>query len=69
MVRKLTLQNQEKFKILLKQVNMLDHFDQDFIDQGQLTRVDVSPKSRKWTFHIRLPRLLKYEDYAVLRMR
>lgn len=48
---------------------MLDHFDQDFIDQGQLTRVDVSPKSRKWTFHIRLPQLLKYEDYAVLRMR
>ncbi|WP_425319125.1 PolC-type DNA polymerase III [Staphylococcus lutrae] len=44
---------------------MIDHFEQDFVEQGCLTRVDVSEKSRKWTFHIQLPRLLKYEDYAV----
>ncbi|REI00993.1 PolC-type DNA polymerase III N-terminal domain-containing protein, partial [Staphylococcus felis] len=61
----MTLQNQEKFKILLKQLNMVDHLDSDVVEQGELTRIDVSKKLRAWTFHIALPHFLKYEDYAV----
>lgn len=60
------LKDQEKFKILLKQIHMQDYFDQDIIEQGLLTRIDVSEKSREWIFHIQLPRFLKYDDYAVL---
>ncbi|MGV3243814.1 PolC-type DNA polymerase III [Staphylococcus sp. 11261D007BR] len=61
----MTLHKQDKFKILLKQLNMLDHFDEAFVEEGELTRVDVSEKSRAWTFHITLPYFISYEDYAV----
>ncbi|UXR77511.1 PolC-type DNA polymerase III [Staphylococcus sp. IVB6227] len=59
------IQNQEKFRILLKQLNMLDHFDEEMVAESALTRVDVSEKTRKWTFHITLPYVMRYEDYAV----
>ncbi|MCS4486281.1 PolC-type DNA polymerase III [Staphylococcus americanisciuri] len=59
------LQNQEKFKILLKQLNMLDHFDEEMVANSALNRVDVSEKTRVWTFHITIPSVMRYEDYAV----
>ncbi|MBI5974906.1 PolC-type DNA polymerase III [Staphylococcus sp. H16/1A] len=61
----MALQNQEKFKILLKQLKLTDHFDRDIVEQGELTRIDVSEKLREWTFYITLPHFLNYEDYAI----
>ncbi|PTG14627.1 hypothetical protein BU646_08430, partial [Staphylococcus chromogenes] len=51
----MALQNHEKFKILLQQLNLTTHLDETIVEEGELTRVDVSEKKRSWTFHIVLP--------------
>lgn len=61
----MALQNHEKFKILLQQLNLTTHLDETIVEEGELTRVDVSEKKRSWTFHIVLPYFLKYEDYLI----
>ncbi|WP_105992399.1 PolC-type DNA polymerase III, partial [Staphylococcus agnetis] len=61
----MALQNHEKFKILLQQLNLKTQLDEQIVEQGELTRVDVSEKNRSWTFHIVLPYFLKYEDYMI----
>ena len=47
--------NREKFKVLADQIKISNQLEQDILEQGELTRIDVSNKNRTWTFQISLP--------------
>ncbi|WP_256728384.1 PolC-type DNA polymerase III N-terminal domain-containing protein, partial [Staphylococcus saccharolyticus] len=57
--------SQEKFKVLADQIKISNQLQQDIIEQGELTRIDVSNKNRTWEFHISLPHFLSQEDYLL----
>lgn len=61
----MTMTSQEKFKILADQVKIANQLDEDILENSELTRIDVSTKSRSWTFQITLPRFLSQEDYTL----
>ncbi len=61
----MAMTNQEKFKILADQIKIANQLDQDILEQGELTRIDVSSKNRSWMLQIKLPRFLSYEDYLL----
>ncbi|WP_259341940.1 PolC-type DNA polymerase III N-terminal domain-containing protein, partial [Mammaliicoccus sciuri] len=56
---------QEKFQTLLTQMNITDELDKDVVEQGELTRIDVSQSKRLWHFYIKLPYYLSSEMYLV----
>ncbi|MES3695487.1 PolC-type DNA polymerase III N-terminal domain-containing protein [Mammaliicoccus sciuri] len=56
---------QEKFQTLLTQMNITDELDKDVVEQGELTRIDVSQSKRLWHFYIKLPYFLSSEMYLV----
>ena len=57
--------NREKFKVLADQIKISNQLEQDILEQGELTRIDVSNKNRTWTFQISLPHFLSHEDYLL----
>ncbi|MFI3134324.1 PolC-type DNA polymerase III N-terminal domain-containing protein, partial [Staphylococcus warneri] len=57
--------NQEKFKVLADQIKISNQLDSEILEQGELTRIDVSSKNRTWEFHITLPYFLSHEDYLL----
>ncbi|KYH14661.1 PolC-type DNA polymerase III [Staphylococcus kloosii] len=61
----MAMTNQEKFKILADQIKIANQLDQDILEQGELTRIDVSSKNRSWMLQIKLPCFLSYEDYLL----
>ena len=42
--------NREKFKVLADRIKISNQLEQDILEQGELTRIDVSNKNRTWTF-------------------
>ena len=50
--------NQEKFKVLADQIKISNQLESDILQEGELTRIDVSNKNRTWEFQISLPRFL-----------
>ena len=65
MVIILAMTNREKFKVLADQIKISNQLEQDILEQGELTRIDVSNKNRTWTFQISLPHFLSHEDYLL----
>lgn len=61
----LAMTNQEKFKVLADQIKISNQLDSEILEQGELTRIDVSSKNRTWEFHITLPYFLSHEDYLL----
>ncbi|MCE3399497.1 hypothetical protein LCC45_19275, partial [Staphylococcus aureus] len=57
--------NQEKFKVLADQIKISNQLETDILNEGELTRIDVSNKNRTWEFQISLPRFLSHEDYLL----
>ena len=57
--------NQEKFKVLADQIKISNQLESDILQEGELTRIDVSNKNRTWEFQISLPRFLSHEDYLL----
>ncbi|RIL73234.1 PolC-type DNA polymerase III [Staphylococcus devriesei] len=57
--------SQEKFRVLAEQIKMSEQLDKEIIEQGELTRVNVSNKNRTWEFQITLPHFLSNEDYLI----
>ena len=53
--------------MLADQIKISNQLEQDILEQGELTRIDVSNKNRTWTFQISLPHL-SHEDYLLLHM-
>ncbi|MBE9411631.1 hypothetical protein IM158_13405, partial [Staphylococcus epidermidis] len=61
----MAMTNREKFKVLADQIKISNQLEQDILEQGELTRIDVSNKNRTWTFQISLPHFLSHEDYLL----
>ncbi len=61
----MSMTGQEKFQTLLTQMNITDELDKDVVEQGELTRIDVSQSKRLWHFYIKLPYYLSSEMYLV----
>ena len=49
-------------------MNITDELDKDVVEQGELTRIDVSQSKRLWHFYIKLPYYLSSEMYLVLQI-
>ena len=61
----MTMTNQEKFKVLVDQIKMENQLDASFIEQSELTRLDVSTSKRTWLFQFVFPYFLSVEDYLL----
>ena len=59
------MKNKEKFKVLADQIKISNQLESDILQEGELTRIDVSNKNRTWEFQISLPRFLSHEDYLL----
>ena len=58
--------NQEKFKVLADQIKISNQLETDILNEGELTRIDVSNKNRTWEFQISLPRFLSQDRKSVV---
>ena len=59
--------NREKFKVLADQIKISNQLEQDILEQGELTRIDVS-KKQNMDFPNITPTFLSHEDYLLLHM-
>ncbi|WP_152902233.1 PolC-type DNA polymerase III [Staphylococcus hominis] len=57
--------SQEKFRVLADQIKISNQLDEEILEKGELTRIDVSNKNRSWEFQITLPYFLSNEDYLI----
>lgn len=62
----MTISANEKFKILLKQLEIANLFEIDDIDAAALTKIDVSREERKWHFYFSFKNYLPYSMFQLL---
>ncbi len=61
----MAMTSQEKFRVLADQIKISNQLDEEILEKGELTRIDVSNKNRSWEFQITLPYFLSNEDYLI----
>ena len=57
--------NQEKFKVLADQIKISNQLDSEIIEQGELTRIDVSSKKQNMGISYYIAAFLSHEDYLL----
>ncbi|WP_414739351.1 PolC-type DNA polymerase III [Macrococcoides canis] len=63
----MTINNNEKFKVLLKQLQIEDLFKIPDLDEAELTKIDVYKNDRKWHMYFKFNTHLPYELFALLK--
>ncbi|MGL6145457.1 MAG: PolC-type DNA polymerase III N-terminal domain-containing protein [Macrococcoides caseolyticum] len=63
----MTINNNEKFKVLLKQLQIEDLFTIPDLDEAELTKIDVYKHDRRWHMYFKFHTHLPYELFALLK--
>lgn len=63
----MTINNNEKFKVLLKQLQIEDLFTIPDLDEAELTKIDVYKHDRRWHMYFKFQTHLPYELFALLK--
>jgi len=66
-VKNVTINNNEKFKVLLKQLQIEDLFTIPDLDEAELTKIDVYKHDRRWHMYFKFHTHLPYELFALLK--
>ena len=59
----------ERFLMLLQQLQMTEDVYMSFFEQGELTRLTVHKNKRIWCFAIKIPNILPFQLYQLIRTR
>lgn len=65
----MTLTQNEKFKVLLKQLSIADIFDINHLDKATLNRIDISKAERKWHMYINFEQHIPYQMFNLLQVK
>lgn len=65
----MTLTQNEKFKVLLKQLGIADIFDINHLDKATLNRIDISKAERKWHMYINFEQHIPYQMFNLLQVK
>ncbi|WP_423245843.1 PolC-type DNA polymerase III [Macrococcus psychrotolerans] len=63
----MTINNNEKFKVLLKQLQIEDLFTIPDLDEAELTKIDVYKNDLRWHMYFKFQTHLPYELFALLK--
>ena len=63
--------NQEKFKVLADQIKISNQLESDILQEGELTRIDVSTKTEhgSFKFHYHAFSLMKIIFYLLMQLK
>lgn len=64
-----TQEAQQRFQILLQQLDLTEDVYMSFFEQGELTRMTVHKTNRQWHFHVKLQQILPYKLYELFIVR
>lgn len=65
----MTLTQNEKFKVLLKQLSIADIFEINHLDKATLNRIDISKAERKWHMYINFEQHIPYQMFNLLQVK
>src|SRR5690625_3720513 len=58
-----TISNEEKMELLLKQVELPEEMKESFFQNSSLEKVIVYKKEKRWNLHIKIEKVLPFEVY------
>ncbi|MFC4735642.1 PolC-type DNA polymerase III [Bacillus daqingensis] len=62
-------QRKERFKLLMKQVQMPEEFMQAYADQASIGKLEIHQKNRQWHLYLNVPHVMPFPAYELLKSR